>query len=151
MQTLSAKPAELEEKWYVVDAKDQILGRLATRIAAHIRGKHLPNFTPHVNMKIYVIVINASEIQLTGKKWDDKIYYRHTGWPGGIRSITARQLQDRKPGEIIRKAVKGMLPKNKLGSALLKNLRIEVGPEHRHAAQKPQPLDLHTRRKREEV
>jgi large subunit ribosomal protein L13 len=151
MKTLSAKPSEIQERWYVVDARDQVLGRLAARIARVLRGKHLPNFTPHVNMGTHVIVLNAGEVKLTGNKWSEKTYYRHTGWPGGIRSATAEEMQAKKPGEILRIAVKGMLPKNRLGSATLTRLRIFAGPEHNHQAQKPESLDLHTRETREEI
>jgi large subunit ribosomal protein L13 len=150
MNTVSAKPAEVKERWYEVDAKDQVLGRLASRIATVLRGKHLPDFTPHVNMRTHVVVVNAAEVKLTGNKWDDKIYYRHTGWPGGIKSATARELQARKPGEILRKAVQGMLPKNRLGHATMTRLRIFPGPQHNHQAQKPESLDLHTREARKE-
>ncbi len=151
MKTLSAKPSEIQERWYVVDAKDQVLGRLAARIAKVLRGKHLANFTPHVNMGTHVIVVNAGDIKLTGNKLSEKTYYRYTGWPGGIRSATAEEMQEKKPGEILRIAVKGMLPKNRLGRATMKRLRIFAGPEHTHQAQKPESLDLHTREAREEI
>jgi len=151
MKTMSAKAAELQERWYLVDAKDQVLGRLASRIANVLRGKHLPNYTPHLDMKTHVVVVNAAQVKLTGNKWRDKTYYRHTGWPGGIRSATAEELQTKKPGQILRFAVQGMLAKNRLGRATMKRLRIFAGPEHQHKAQKPEPIDLHTRQAREDT
>ena len=129
-------PMQLE--W--VDAEDQVLGDLASDIATVLRGKHLANFTPHVNMRTHVVVVNAEKVHLTGRKWDNKTYYHHTGWPGGLRSITARELNERKPGEVVRKAVRGMTPKNKLGATMMKRLRIFAGPKHEHKAQKPVPL-----------
>lgn len=142
--TASANSATLEEKWYVVDAEGQILGRLASDIARVLRGKHMATFTPHVNMKTHVVVVNADKIRLTGDKWRSKKYYRHSGWVGGIRETNAEQLNEKKPGELVRLAVWGMLPKNRLGRATMKRLRIFQGPEHTHSAQKPEPLPART-------
>jgi large subunit ribosomal protein L13 len=150
MKTYTPKAGELEEKWYIVDAENQVVGRLAARIAKVLRGKHLPTYAPHWDMGTHVVVINADKARLTGRKWRDKIYYHHTGYPGGIRSTTATQLNQSKPGEVLRHAVYGMLPKNRLGRAMRKRLRVFAGPTHRHAAQRPEPLDLHTRQVREE-
>ena len=138
--TPSANAATLQERWYVVDARDAVLGRLASQIAHVLRGKHLPEFTPHVNMKTHVIVVNADRIQLTGKKLENKKYYRHSGWVGGLRETTAIELNEKKPGELVRLAVKGMLPGNTLGRQAMTRLRIFAGPEHHHQAQKPEPL-----------
>ncbi len=151
MKTPTAKPLELQERWYLIDAKDQVLGRLATRIATLLRGKHLPQFSPHMNMKTHVVVVNSLGLKLTGAKWEDKTYYRHTNWPGGLRSTTAAELQAKKPGEILRFAVRGMLPKNRLGEAMMKRLRVFAGGEHTHKAQQPELLDIHTRQAREEL
>src|SRR5256885_110705 len=122
--TVSAKSETLEEKWYVVDAKDQVLGRLASDIASVLRGKHLPNFTPHVNMKTHVVVLNADKVHLTGRKWTDKRYRHHTGWRGGLRDFSAQELNQRTPGELVRRAVWGMLPKGRLGHATMTRLRL---------------------------
>ena len=142
--TASAKAHELDEKWYVVDAKDMVLGRLASEIAYVLRGKHMPNYTPHVNMQTHVIVLNADKVRLTGKKWSDKVYAHHTGWPGGLKEFTATQLNTRKPGELVRLAVWGMLPKGRLGHATMKRLRLFSGSEHTHQAQQPVPLPART-------
>jgi large subunit ribosomal protein L13 len=142
--TASAKPADLQEQWFYVDAEGQILGRLASDIAYVLRGKHMPNYTPHVNMKTHVIVLNAGKVRLTGKKWDDKKYYRHSGWVGGLRETNARQLLAKKPGELVRLAVWGMLPKNRLSHVTMTRLRIYASPGHNHQAQKPQPLPQRT-------
>jgi len=150
MKTYSPKPGDIPEKWYLVDAEGQVVGRLAARIASILRGKHLPTYSPHWDMRTHVIVINAEKAVLTGRKMDKKIYYHHTGHPGGIKSISARHLNERKPGEILRKAVYGMLPKNRLGRSMRKRLRIFAGPTHTHAAQKPEPLDIQTRNVSEE-
>jgi len=150
MRTFSPKKDDFEEKWYVVNAENQILGRLATRLATVLRGKHLPTFAPHVSPKTHIIVINAEKIKLTGNKERDKNYYWHTGYPGGIRSTTAGKLLKKKPEEVIRRAVWGMIPKNRLGHATMKRLRIYSGSEHPHKAQNPQPLEIKTREKREE-
>src|SRR5580765_5144722 len=140
MKTYTAKPGEIERRWYVVDAEGQNLGRLATRIADTLRGKNKPQFTPHVDTGDFVVVVNAEKITVTGKKLDEKIYYRHSGYPGGLRSRTLREELDRQPTEVLRKAVKGMLPRNKLGRAQLTKLKIYVGPEHPHGAQEPKPF-----------
>ena len=142
MVTKSAKKSEIDRKWILVDAKGKILGRLACAIATRIRGKHLPQFTPHADTGDFVVVVNASQIRLTGKKWDDKIYYHHTGYIGGIKSISAKKLWQKQPEALLRKAVKGMLPKNRLGDSLQKKLKIYAGPDHPHTAQQPEPVEL---------
>ena len=129
-----------QKEWVLIDAEEQVLGRLASRIAYYIRGKHKPSFTPHVDMGANVVVINAEKIKLTGKKWTDKEYLRYTGFPGGQRSTTPKQLLEKKPEAIVEKAVKGMLPKNKLGRALFHNLHVYIGDAHPHAAQDPQEI-----------
>ena len=141
-RTYSAKPGEIERKWYVVDADGQTLGRLATRIADTLRGKRKPQYTPHVDTGDFVIVVNAEKIAVTGNKLDQKRYYRHSGYPGGLRTRTLRDQLDRRPTEVLRVAVKGMLPKNRLARRQLTKLKIYAGPEHPHAAQNPRPLDL---------
>ena len=141
-KTQSAHPATVERKWYVVDATDQTLGRLATIIAEVLRGKRNPWYTPHVDTGDFVVVTNAEKIAVTGNKLSDKRYYRHSGYPGGIRSRTLQEQLDRRPEEVIRMAVKGMLPKNRLGRAQLKKLKTYAGPEHPHEAQDPEPLRL---------
>lgn len=128
--------------WYVVDAKDLVLGRLASTVAARLRGKCSPLFTPHADTGDWVIVINAGQVSLTGRKWDQKVYYHHSGYTGGLKSITARKLKDKKPEELIRHAVKGMLPKNRLGRKLINKLKVYAGGDHPHAAQQPQQLTL---------
>ncbi len=140
--TYSAKRSDNKEKWCVVDAEDKVLGRLASEVARRIRGKHNPLFTPHADTGDWVVVINADKIQLTGRKWKDKKYYRHSGYTGNMKSETAEQLIDRKPEEIVKKAVKGMLPKNRLGRKLYKKLYVYAGSEHPHAAQKPEPVEI---------
>jgi large subunit ribosomal protein L13 len=140
--TFNAKPAELERSWFVVDATDQPLGRLATRIADVLRGKKKPVFTPHVDTGDFVVVINAEKIRLTGNKLDKKLYQRHSGIPGGFKAEPYRRLLERKPEFVIEKAVKGMLPKNRLGRKIIAKLKVYSGPEHPHAAQKPDRLDL---------
>ena len=140
--TYSAKRSDNKEKWCLVDAEGKVLGRLASEIARRIRGKHNPLFTPHADTGDWVVVINADKIQLTGRKWKDKIYYRHSGYMGGIKSETAEQLMERKPEEMVKKAVKGMLPKNRLGRKLCKKLYVYAGSEHPHAAQKPELLEI---------
>ena len=134
------KATDLHEKWFVVDAEGEITGRLAARIALILRGKSDPTYTPGVNPKNYVVVVNADKVRLTGRKWLNKRYYRHSGYPGGIKETTARELEDRKPGEVLRKAIHGMLPKNSLGRQLQCQLRIFAGAEHEHAAQKPEKV-----------
>jgi large subunit ribosomal protein L13 len=143
MKTYNAKPADVEKSWHVVDAENVVLGRLAAQVAAILRGKHKPSFTPHVDCGDNVIVVNADKVRLTGKKRRDKVYYWHTNHPGGIKSRTADQiLQGRYPERVVYKAVERMLPKTKLGIQQLKNLRVYAGPEHPHEAQQPQQLDV---------
>jgi large subunit ribosomal protein L13 len=140
MKTYTAKPREIEQAWRLVDADGQILGRLATEIADTLRGKTKPAYTPHVDTGDFVVVVNAEKVRVTGKKLDQKIYYRHSGYPGGLRERTLAEQLARRPEEVIRKAVKGMLPKNKLAAAQLRKLKVYAGPEHPHAAQNPAPL-----------
>jgi large subunit ribosomal protein L13 len=142
MKTWNAKAGEIERRWYVVDAEGKTLGRLATQIADTLRGKTKPQYTPHVDTGDFVVVVNAEKIQVTGQKLDQKRYYRHSGYPGGLRSRTLREQLDRQPTEVLRKAVKGMLPRNRLASAQLNKLKIYAGPEHPHEAQAPKPLPL---------
>ncbi len=140
--TYSARDTDKADKWWVIDAQGTVLGRLATMVASRIRGKHKPIYTPHVDMGDGVIVINADKIVLTGKKLDQKCYYRHSGYMGGLTTTTAKELLEKKPEDMIRFAVKGMLPKNKLGSKMLKKLRVYVGDKHPHIAQTPEVLRL---------
>jgi large subunit ribosomal protein L13 len=142
MKTYNAKPGEIERRWYVVDAEGKTLGRLATQIADALRGKTKPQYTPHVDTGDFVVVINAEKIAVTGKKLDDKIYYRHSGYPGGLKHRTLREQLERRPTEVLRVAVKGMLPKNRLAARQLTKLKIYAGPEHPHDAQSPQPLEV---------
>ena len=141
-KTVSANKATVTKEWVVVDAENEVLGRLASKVAKLLRGKYKPNFTPHVDCGDNVIVLNAGKIRLTGNKWDDKEYIRHTGYPGGQRITTAKETLEKHPERLIEKAVKGMLPKNKLGNALYKNLKVYVGTEHNHDAQKPEKINL---------
>ncbi len=138
--TYSAKKEDTVDKWWLVDAEGQVLGRLASSIAARLRGKHNPMFTPHVDTGDSVVVINAEKIVLTGRKWDQKNYYRHSGYIGGLTTITAKKLRDDRPEDLIRFAVKGMLPKNRLGKAMIKKLKVYAGDVHPHEAQQPEPL-----------
>jgi len=140
MKTYTAKPGEIERHWYVVDAEAKTLGRLATQIADVLRGKNKAAYTPHVDTGDFVVVVNAEKVRVTGQKLDQKIYYHHSGYPGGLRERTLRQQLERRPEEVLRRAVKGMLPKNRLASAQLRKLKIYAGPEHPHAAQNPEPL-----------
>ncbi len=140
--TYSAKAEDNKDKWWIVDAEGKILGRLATRIASHIRGKHNPMYTPHVDTGDSVIVINAEKIVLTGRKLDQKNYYRHSGYIGSLKTITARKLLEKRPEDVIRFAVKGMLPKNRLGRQLFKKLKVYSGDKHPHEAQQPETLTL---------
>ncbi len=143
MKTYSAKPADIDKKWILIDAEGVVLGRLASIIAMRLRGKHKPGFTPHMDMGDNVIVINADKIQMTGRKRDEKVYYWHTGYPGGIKNRTARQiLEGNHPERVITKAVQRMLPGNKLSRELMTNLRVYAGAEHPHEAQQPEPLDV---------
>ncbi len=138
MKSYIAKPADIERKWYVVDAEGKTLGRLASEVAAILRGKKKPTYTPHIDCGDYVIVINAEKVEVTGKKRDEKIYKHHTGYPGGLREVNFETLQAKDPTEIIKHAVKGMMPKGKLGRQMYKKLKVYAGPEHNHAAQKPE-------------
>jgi large subunit ribosomal protein L13 len=140
MKTYSAKPKEIEQQWYLVDAEGQTLGRLATRIADTLRGKRKPEFTPHIDTGDFVVVVNAEKIAVTGKKREEKIYYRHSGYPGGLRERTFAEEIERRPTEVLRKAVKGMLPRNRLARRQLTKLKIYAGPEHPHEAQNPTPM-----------
>jgi large subunit ribosomal protein L13 len=141
--TQSAKPAEVERRWFVVDAKDQVLGRLATRLATILRGKHKPIYTPHVDTGDFVVVVNAQQVKLTGNKREAKLYHRHTGWPGGLKTTNAAKVLDgAHPERVLEAAVRGMLPKNHLGRQMLSKLKVYGGPEHPHAAQKPEVLPL---------
>ncbi len=142
MKTFSAKPESVERDWYVVDATGKTLGRLATEIARRLRGKHKPTYTPHVDTGDYIVVINAEKVQVTGNKRTDKMYYRHTEYPGGIKEISFDKLIDHKPEMVIQGAVKGMLPRNPLGRAMFSKLKVYAGNEHPHAAQQPKELAL---------
>lgn len=142
MKSFIAKPHEVERKWYVVDAEGKTLGRVASQVATVLRGKNKPTFTPHIDCGDYVIVINAEKVEVTGKKRKEKVYKHHTGYPGGLRETTFDKLIEKKPEEIIRHAVKGMMPKGKLGRQMYKKLKVYAGPEHGHAAQKPEKLEF---------
>ncbi len=142
MKTVSAKPAEVERDWFVVDATDKVLGRLASQIALRLRGKHKPIFTPHVDTGDFIVVTNVEKIRVTGNKADDKLYHRHSGHPGSIRTLTFAQMQAKHPGRALERAVKGMLPKGPLGYRMLKKLKCYAGESHPHAAQQPKTLDL---------
>lgn len=141
-RTYSAKEEEIEKKWFIVDAEDKVLGRLASEVARRLRGKHKPVFTPHADTGDYIIVINAEKIRLTGNKLDKKMYYRYSGFMGGLKEISARKQLAKKPEELIKHAVKGMLPKNSLGRRQGKKLKVYAGPEHPHEAQQPEPLEV---------
>jgi large subunit ribosomal protein L13 len=142
MKTYQAKKEELEHQWYLVDAEGKILGRVATELAKILRGKNRPTFTPHVDTGDFVVVVNAEKVVLTGKKMKDKIYYHHTGYPGGIKEVNAEKLLAKKPTDLLRMAVKGMLPKNSLGRQMLRKLKIYAGPNHPHEAQKPVSIQI---------
>ena len=142
MKTFSAKSEEVRRDWYVVDATDKTLGRLATELASRLRGKHKPIFTPHVDTGDHIVVVNAARIRVTGNKLKDKIYHHHTGYVGNLKSITLEKLMEKQPEQALTFAVKGMLPKNRLGREMIKKLRIFAGPEHTHQAQQPQPLEI---------
>ena len=142
MKTFVAKPHEVKRDWYVIDAKGKVLGRVASEVARRLRGKHKPEYTPHVDTGDYIIVINADKLRVTGAKLEDKKYYRHSGYPGGIYERTFREMQDQFPGRALEKAVKGMLPKGPLGYAMAKKLKIYAGAEHPHSAQQPKPLEI---------
>jgi large subunit ribosomal protein L13 len=140
--TYSAKDTDNQGRWYLVDAENAILGRLASTVAARLRGKHNPLFTPHVDTGDWIIVINADKVALTGKKWDQKNYYRHSGYIGGLKTITAKKLMEKRPEDLIRIAVKGMLPKNRLGRKLFKKLKVYSGKQHPHEAQQPEVFEV---------
>ncbi|MBB5021213.1 50S ribosomal protein L13 [Desulfurispira natronophila] len=141
MKTYVSK-GDIEKKWYVVDAEGKNLGRLSTEVARILRGKHKPTFTPHVNDGDYVIIVNADKVEVSGKKADKKVYYRHSWYTGGLKAQTYREMMEKKPEEVIVKAVKGMLPKNKLARQIIKQLRVYTGPEHPHTANQPETLNL---------
>jgi large subunit ribosomal protein L13 len=143
--TYSAKRGDIQEKWWVVDAEGMVLGRLASVVASRLRGKHNPMFTPHVDCGDFIVVVNADKIVLTGRKLKQKIYYRHSGYIGGLKEITAEKLLEKRPEDLVRFAVKGMLPKNKLGSVMLKKLKVYAGNKHPHEAQQPEPFDVSTK------
>jgi len=142
MKTVSTRPEDVSHGWYVVDAENKTLGRLSTQIASRLKGKHKPEYTPHVDTGDYIVVVNAEKVRVTGAKFTDKMYYRHSGYPGGIKEMNFKDMQDRHPERILEKAVKGMLPKNPLGRAMFKKLKVYAGAEHPHAAQQPQPLEI---------
>lgn len=142
MKTFSAKPAEVKRQWYVIDAEGKTLGRLSTEVARRLRGKHKPTYTPHVDTGDHIVVINASKVRVTGNKFKDKMYYRNTGYIGNLKSMSFEKLQQHAPERIIELAVKGMLPKNPLGRVMYRKLRVYAGPEHEHAAQQPQALEI---------
>ncbi len=142
MKTFSAKPETVKRDWYVVDAEGKTLGRLATEIASRLRGKHKPEYTPHVDTGDYIVVVNAAKVHVTGRKASSKMYYRHTGFPGGLREVSFEKLVAYKPEMIIEKAVKGMLPKGPLGREMYRKMKVYAGTEHPHAAQQPQKLDV---------
>ncbi|MEM9647540.1 MAG: 50S ribosomal protein L13, partial [Bacteroidota bacterium] len=141
-KTISANKSTVDKQWLLVDAEGQTLGRMASKVAKLLRGKHKPNFTPHVDCGDNVIVINAEKINLSGNKWEDKEYLRYTGYPGGQRSTSAKELLDRNPERIVEKSIKGMLPKNRLGADLFRNLKVYAGPDHGQEAQKPKAINL---------
>lgn len=142
MKTFVAKPETVKRDWFVVDATDKTLGRLASEIALRLRGKHKPEYTPHVDTGDYIVVVNAEKIAVTGNKAKDKVYYAHSGYPGGIKDITFEKLIEKKPEMVLEKAVKGMLPKGPLGRAMFRKMKVYAGAEHNHAAQQPQVLDI---------
>jgi large subunit ribosomal protein L13 len=141
-KTYSAKPGDVEQAWHVVDAENVVVGRLAARVATILRGKHKPEYTPHMDVGDYVVIVNAEKVRFTGKKETDKQYYRHSGYPGGIRSRTPKEVRATHPERIIEGAIKGMLPRTKLGRDLYRKLHVYAGPDHPHAAQQPQTLDI---------
>ena len=142
MKTLSIKQEDVRRSWYVIDAADKTLGRLSTQIAIRIRGKHKPEYTPHVDTGDYVVVVNADKVRVTGNKMNDKIYHHHTGYPGGIKSVSLAKLLQKKPEKVVEMAVKGMMPKNKLSRSMINKLKVYAGSDHPHAAQQPQPLEI---------
>ncbi|MCF7977925.1 50S ribosomal protein L13 [Lamprobacter modestohalophilus] len=142
MTTQSAKPAEVRRAWYLIDAEGKTLGRLASECARRLRGKHKPTYTPHVDTGDFLVIVNAEKVRVTGNKMSDKMYYRHTGYIGNLRSASLEQMLDKHPERVIQFAVKGMLPRNPLGRAMIKKMKVFAGPTHRHAAQQPQPLEI---------
>ena len=142
MKTFSAKPETVKREWFVVDASDKVLGRLAAEIAHRLRGKHKPEYTPHVDTGDYIVVVNAEKVAVTGNKENAKVYYRHTGYPGGIKETSIKDMRNEHPERIIETAVKGMLPKNKLGRAMFSKLKVYAGDKHRHEAQQPKVLEI---------
>jgi len=144
MKTYTAKPGEVEQAWYVVDAQGKVLGRLASQIAMRLRGKHKPEYTPHVDTGDYVVVINVDKLRVTGRKEERKIYYRHSGYPGGLRMTNLAKLKAKRPERVLQKAIKGMLPKGPLGYAMMRKLKVYGGAEHPHASQQPKPLEIRT-------
>lgn len=142
MKTFSAKKQDVERTWYLIDASEKVLGRLASHVAAVLRGKTKPIYTPHVDTGDYVVVINAEKIRLTGKKMENKVYHRHSGYPGGLKSTSAKAVLATKPEKLLKHAVKGMLPKNPLGRKMFRKLKVYAGPDHPHQAQQPQPLEI---------
>jgi large subunit ribosomal protein L13 len=142
MATVSTKPAEVRREWYLVDAQGKTLGRLASKLARRLRGKHKAQYTPHIDTGDYIVVVNAEKVRVTGNKLKDKTYHHHTGYIGNLKSISLEGLLTKAPDRAITHAVRGMLPRNRLGRAMLKKLRVYAGPEHRHQAQQPQPLDI---------
>jgi len=142
MKTFSAKNHDIDRNWYLVDAQNKTLGRLSTEIAIRLRGKHKPIYTPHVDTGDYIVVVNASKIRVTGKKLTDKVYYKHTGYIGNLKSENLATMLEKYPERVLMKSVRGMLPKSKLGNAMIKKLRVFAGPEHTHIAQQPEPLEL---------
>jgi large subunit ribosomal protein L13 len=146
VKTYTPKAADIQREWFVVDAKDQTLGRLATQIAVLLRGKHKPMFSPHMDVGDYVIVVNCDKIRVTGRKLDQKFYYRHSGYPGGLKSVSLRDMLRQHPERVIQAAVRGMLPKNRLGRKMIKKLKVYAGDTHPHQAQKPKVFELQARR-----
>lgn len=142
MKTYVAKPEDISRDWFVVDATDLVLGRLATQVAMRLRGKHKAIFTPHLDTGDFIIIVNADKIKMTGRKVEQKFYYRHSGYPGGITATAAKNMKIQRPEDLLRLAVRGMLPKNRLGRQLIKKLKVYAGPEHPHQAQQPQPLAI---------
>lgn len=142
MKTFSAKNHDIDRNWYLVDAQNKTLGRLSTEIASRLRGKHKPIYTPHVDTGDYIVVVNASKIRVTGNKMTDKMYYKHTGYIGNLKSENLETMLEKYPEKVLMKSVRGMLPKSKLGNAMIKKLRVFAGPEHTHIAQQPEPLEL---------
>ena len=148
MRTYTPKVSEIQRQWFVVDAEGMVLGRLATEVATILRGKHKPTYTPHIDTGDHVIVINADKVVLTSNKAEAKMVYRHSGYPGGIKSTTYAKLLDEKPAEAVRRSVRGMLPKNRLGRQMLRKLKVYAGPDHPHAAQQPEPIEFAAARAR---